>query len=102
MGLLNLFSKPVPALLRLPAGSFTADSDGTVLIGTLPSSFPKELVDEIAQRVVAAFSEATEAQLPLVELNINYASLRIVARELRGGAIVFLSPRTPYAPPQPG
>jgi len=31
-------------------------------------------------------------------LIINYPSLKITARELRGGAIVFLSPRTPYGP----
>jgi hypothetical protein len=98
MGLLNLFAKPAPALLRLPSGSFTVDSNGRVLIGTLPSSFPEEMVEDIAQQVIAAFRGAEEAQLPLLELHINYPSLKIVARELRGGAIVFLSPRTPYAP----
>ena len=102
MGLLNLFSKPAPALLRLPHGSFTVDRDGCVLVATLPSTFPKNLVDDIARQVVGVFKDAAEAQLPLVELNIHYPSLKIVARELRGGAIVFLSPRTPYAPAPPG
>jgi|SRR5215475_14993762 len=98
MGLLNLFSKGSPALLRLPSGSFTVDREGKVLIGTLPSSFPSELVKDIAQQVLAAFRDADAAQLPISEVVMNYATLRITARELRGGAIVFLAPRTAYAP----
>ena len=41
---------------------------------------------------------ADAAQLPISELIMNYATLRITARELRGGAIVFLAPKTAYAP----
>ncbi len=92
MGLLSLFSKPAPTLLRLPSGSFTVDREGKVLTGTLPSSFPAELVKNIAKQVRATFTDAAAAQLPLAELTINYPSLRIAARELRGGAIVYLSP----------
>jgi hypothetical protein len=94
MGLLSIFAKPAPTLLRLPAGSFTIDRQGAILVSTLPSSFPRELVDEIGQQVLAAFSSASQIQLALLEVNLTYQSLRIVARELRGGAIVFLSPRT--------
>ena len=89
MGLLNLFAKPAATLLRLPSGSF---------MGTLPSSFPADLVKDIARQVRAAFGEAAAAQLPLAELVINYPSLKIAARELRGGAIVFLSPKAPASP----
>ena len=92
MGLLTLFSKSPPALLRLPSGSFSVDSKGTVLSGTLPSSFPTELVHDIGQQVLGAFREAVTAQLPLSELIIQYPSLKITAREMRGGAMVFLSP----------
>jgi hypothetical protein len=98
MGLLNLFSKPAPTLLRLPSGSFTVDREGCVLTGTLPSSFPASLVKDIAQQVRVTFSEATAAQLPLTELVIHYPSFKIIARELRGGAIVFLSPKAPVSP----
>ena len=98
MGFLTLFSKPAPKLLQLPSGSLTADRNGAVLVGTVPSNFPAELLNDIAARVLAAFREAQTAQLPLAELIINYPSLKITARELRGGAIIFLSPRTPYAP----
>jgi len=98
MGLLSLFAKPAPSLVRLPSGSFTVDRDGRVLTGTLPSSFPVSLVKDIAEQVRAAFAEADTAQLPLTELVINYPSLKISARELRGGAIVFLSPKAPSSP----
>ena len=101
MGFLNLFSKPAPTLAGLPSGTFTVDRDGRVLVGTLASSFPAELVGDISQRVLATFHEAAAAQLPLSELTIHYPSLKITARELRGGAQVFLSPRTPYAPANP-
>jgi hypothetical protein len=93
MGLLNIFNKTGSgSLFRLPSGSFSVDREGTVVIGTLPSSFPAELVHDIAHQVLAAFREGVAAQLPLSELVISYPSLRITARELRGGAIVFLSP----------
>ena len=95
MGLLNLFAKPAPTLLRLPSGSFSVDREGRVLMGTLPSSFPVELVSDIAQQVLTAFRDAAAAQLPLAELVINYPSLKISARELHGGAIVFLSTKSP-------
>jgi hypothetical protein len=93
MGLLKLFDKPAPTLLRLPSGSFTADCHGMVLIDTLPSSFPRVLLDEIARQVLRVFRDAAAAQLPLAELNIRYASLKITACELRGGALVFLVPQ---------
>jgi hypothetical protein len=32
--------------------------------------------------------------MPLAEINLYFASLRITARELRGGAIIFLFPQT--------
>ena len=99
MGLLSLFaSKPAPSLLRLPSGSFTVDREGKVLIGTLPSTFPTALASDIAAQVLAAFREAEAAQLPLSVLIINYPTLKVTAREMRGGAIVFLSSRVPHAP----
>ncbi len=92
MGLLKIFSKPAPGLLRLPAGSFTVDRSGRVLTETLPSNFPDELVEEIARQVLTTFREAAAAQLPLEELVVDYPSFKITARDLRGGAMVFLSP----------
>lgn len=98
MGFLSRFTKPAPTLLRLPSGSFTVDREGSVLVGTLPSSFPAALVADIAQQVLAVFREGAAAQLPLSEIVINYPSLKIAARELRGGALIFLSPKAPNSP----
>jgi hypothetical protein len=98
MGFLTLFSKSAPKLLQLPSGSLTVDRTGDILVTTVPSNFPAELLTEIGNRIVTAFREAHAAQLPLSELTVNYPTLKITARELRGGAIIFLLPKTPYAP----
>jgi hypothetical protein len=98
MGLMTLFSKPAPTLLRLPAGSFSVDRQGRIVSGTLPSTFPANLAAALARQILAAFREAAAAQLHLSELQIDYPSLRITARELRGGAIVFLKPAASYPP----
>ncbi len=98
MGVLNMFNRPVLPPRRLPFGTFTVDRDGRVVISTLPSTFPLALVREVGQHVTATFREAQKADIPLSELVIRYSSLKITARELRGGAIVFLSPQTPTAP----
>jgi hypothetical protein len=93
MGLLNLFSKtPRPKLLRLPSGSFTLDKDGRVMTSTLPQCFPQEYLNAIGQQVLSALRTAQKAQMPLAELAIQYATLKLLARELRGGAIIFIMP----------
>jgi hypothetical protein len=37
--------------------------------------------------------------MPLAEVSIHFASLNITARELRGGAVIFLLPQTAFSPP---
>ena len=64
--------------------------------GSFSRSFA--LSEEIGRRVLETFRDAQAAQLPLAELVVHYGSLKIVARELRGGAIVFLSPKSPISP----
>ncbi len=91
MGLLNSFCRKSPKLLKLYSGSFTVDRGKRVLVRTLPSKFPKDIVETIGSLVVDAFKEANEAQVPLRQLEISYPSFKITARELQGGAIVFLS-----------
>jgi hypothetical protein len=93
MRFLNLLHKPTLRLVRLPNGSFTVDAHGRILVSTLPRSFPEPWVGEIAQRVLAAFRAAQDAQIPLAELVAEYSTLKMTARSLRGGAIVFLSPQ---------
>jgi hypothetical protein len=100
MGFLNLFSKPAPAIAGLPSGCFTVDRTGRVVVATIPSSFPATTVQEIGRHVLDTFREAQVAQLPLAELAIHFGSLKITARELRGGAIIFLAPKNPISPTQ--
>lgn len=96
MGLLSLFTRGGSSgtLMRLPQGSFTVDRNGSVSVSTLPHAFPRAVLDEIAVRVLEGFRDARTAQLPLTEIVVDYAALRLTARELRGGAIIFLSPRS--------
>ncbi len=98
MGLLDLFSKEAPALIRLPSGSFTLDRDGDIIISTVPSSFSRPTLQDIGRRVLETFREARAAHLPLSELVVHFGGFKIVAREMRGGAIVFLSPQTLITP----
>jgi hypothetical protein len=98
MGFLKLFSKPAAAPARLPSGSFTVDRDGAILVSTLPQTFSVALTREIGRHVLQTFRAAQAARLPLSELVVHFASLKLTARDLRGGAIVFLAPRTPMDP----
>ncbi len=96
MGLLNLFKKTVnegPGLTRLPSGSYTIDAAGKVLVSTLPRAFPEAKLKEISHQVLQAFRLAREANMAVSEVVVHYASLRLTARELRGGAIIFLAPK---------
>ena len=93
MGLLKLFTKASRSKLeRLPSGSFTLDQDGRVMTSTLPQTFPPTHMREIGRQVLQSFREARKAQMPLAELIIHFATLKVLARELRGGAIVFIMP----------
>ena len=97
MGILSFLSKsaqPAPNLLRLPAGSFTVDRSGRLVASTLPQDFPEEKTREIAQTVLLGFRQAQAAGLVLGELVVEYSTLKLTARELRGGAIIFLAPRS--------
>jgi hypothetical protein len=94
MGFLSLFTKPAAPLLSLPRGSFTVDPDGRVIASTLPQVYPGEFVESIGREVVAAFQAAHAAQTPLYEIIVRYTNLKLTARELRGGAIIFLVPQT--------
>ena len=79
---------------RLPNGAFTLDRSGTLVGSTLPSSFPNIAVMEIGRVVLESFARAQTANLPLNDLYIHYSGLTITAREMRGGALIFLNPAT--------
>ncbi len=85
---------------QLPAGSVSIDRDGHVVTSTVSSSYPEALLAEIGRDVLILFREARAAQMPLAEVSIHFASLNITARELRGGAVIFLIPQTASSPTQ--
>lgn len=98
MGLLTFLTKSDHSdqsqLVHLPSGSFTIDRDGEIMTSTLPQSFPSSRMQDIGQQVIASFQAAREAQMPLAEIIVYYAALKLLARELRGGAIIFLMPQS--------
>jgi hypothetical protein len=95
MGFLRRILRQSPSrLTRLPSGSFTVDGDGHVIAYTLPTSFPESHMAEIGREVLAYFRGAGQAQVRVRELVVNFPALKLSARELRGGAIVFLVPQT--------
>jgi hypothetical protein len=78
---------------KLPEGSFSVDRAGNILASTLPQTFPAADTRAISQLVLSLFRFAPKYGVPLFELRVRYEGLTVTARELRGGAIVFLSPR---------
>jgi hypothetical protein len=101
MGLLkNIFgSHAVTAgVTQLPSGSITVDRSGRIVSSTVSSAYPVEILHIVAKEVLALLREAHAAQMPLAEVSIHFAVLRITARELRGGAIIFLFPQTALSP----
>jgi hypothetical protein len=97
MGLLNLFSrqKIAAAPSQLPKGSMTVDAQGRVLTTTLPLSFPQEELRRISGVVSSALRRARESQLIINEMRVEFPALRLTARSLREGAIIFVEPKGP-------
>lgn len=82
------------ALAKIPSGAFTLDREGRIISSTLPSSFPASEMRDIGECVLAFFRNAQEAQMPLQEINVYYPTLRVTARNMHGGALVFLLPQS--------
>jgi hypothetical protein len=98
MGILKKLFGGRAAVQQLPTGTITVDRDGHIVTSTVSSAFPKNLLRDIGRDVLELFREARIAQMPLAEVSLHFGSLRITARELRGGAIIFLFPQTALMP----
>ena len=92
MGFLGLFEATAKTPLRIPTGCFSLDAEGKLISSTLPVTFPPEVIEEIGSAILQTFQEAHQRGLGLMEISVNYASLRITARDLHGGALIFLNP----------
>jgi hypothetical protein len=95
MGLLKWFSGSRPAVHKLPSGSFTVDRHGKVMTSTVGKDFPASRLGDIAKEILSLFREARAAQMPMAEVSLDFAGLKVSARDMQGGAIVFLSPKNP-------
>jgi hypothetical protein len=94
MDFLKLFTRETPsAPIPLPSGTFTIDRTGRLVTSTISNFFPEKLALEIGHAVLDTFRKAQAADVVLTEITINFTALKVTARELRGGAIVFLAPR---------
>ena len=89
----NIFGSRA-AVTQLPSGSITVNREGQIVTSTVSSAYPAETLQMVGREVLALFKEARTSQMPLAEISLHFASLRITARELRGGAIIFLFPQT--------
>jgi len=98
MGFLKKLFGGLAAVQQLPSGTITVDRDGRIITSTVSSSYPKELLHTIARDVLELLREARASQMPLAEVSLHFGSLRITARELRGGVIIFLLPQTAMMP----
>ena len=79
-------------LAQLPAGSFSVDSSGEILVGTVPSDWLNRHGPPLARVLVSTFAAAEAQACPLAEIVVRFAGLKVTARNLRGGALVFLAP----------
>ena len=98
MGILKKIFGSHASVQQLPAGTITVDRQGRVVTSTVSSAFPQSLLQAIGRDVLELFREARAAQMPLAEVSLHFGSLRITARELRGGAIIFLFPQSALFP----
>ena len=98
MGILKPFTRTLKPLRpeRLPSGCYTIHRGGQLVASTLPSSFSREAMMEVGRVVIEAFHSAQKTNLPLTDLHLKFSGLTITARELRGGALIFLSPQQPH------
>ena len=78
---------------RFPHGSYTVAPDGSIVVSTLPGSFPRERMEAIGKAVISALASARELGTPFTELAADFAGLEIRARDLAGGAIIFVTPQ---------
>ena len=92
------FGRSRAVVQQLPSGSIAVDRDGNVVTSTVSSVYSQALLREIGRDVLTLFHEARESQIPIAEVTIHFVSLRITARELRGGAVIFLFPQSALSP----
>ena len=98
MGILKLFSRSAvthPKLTRPPAGAIAVDRAGAIVASTLPSAVSQAALQQIGRSALHSFAAGRKIDAPFSDLVVQFDGFKIVARELRGGALLFLQPETP-------
>jgi len=93
MGFLDIFKARSDAPPALPSGSFTVDREGKIIASTITSRFPEEKLKEISTAVLGTFAGARDAGIPASELMFRFGVMSVRGVDMRGGAMIFLSPR---------
>ena len=92
----QFFIKPFKRpLIQPPAGAFLIDGAGQISSSTLPPTFPKENLKFIGEKILAIFTSATKAGLPLREMCVKYEHFKFLAKHLPSGALIHLVPPEP-------
>ena len=78
---------------RFPRGSYTISSTGSIVVSTLPGSFPRQRMEAIGKVILSALGTARELGTPFTEMAADFAGLEIRAWDLGGGAIIFITPQ---------
>lgn len=104
MGILNsIYARHNPLSSRqehLMRGSFAVDREGELVVCTLGYGCSRPALDQIGRTVLDAFAHAREVNQPLAVVTTIQSGFKITAREMRGGALVFMRPETPSQFPQ--
>jgi len=79
---------------QFPCGSYTVSAAGKVVVSSLPANFPRVIMEVIGKVVLSAFASAREMDSPVTELAADFAGLEVRARDVTGGAIIFITPQT--------
>jgi hypothetical protein len=76
-----------------PCGNYSVTVAGQVVDSTMPSSFPRVVMEVIAKVILHAFSGARDLENPLTEIAADFRGLEIRARDTDHGAIIFITPQ---------
>jgi len=76
-----------------PCGNYSVTAAGQVMDSTMPSSFPRVIMEVIAKVILAALSTARDLENPLTEIAADFRGLEIRARDTDHGAIIFITPQ---------
>ena len=96
MGLTKAKKDQSIKLIITKPGSFTVDANGNILSSTLPLSVPDKFIEIIIHNVLETFLTARASGLIFEEVIIQFIGLKIVAREMHGGASIHLTPLNLY------